>query len=53
MDIVRQQIDKEFEAEIIGGPYDTPPFANFRVSPLGFPKKRGRLIQIDKSFIIS
>ena len=40
MEIVRQKISKELEAGRIGGPYDEPPFTNFRVSPLGLvPKK--------------
>ncbi|XP_069138816.1 uncharacterized protein [Argopecten irradians] len=38
--ILKQKIDKEVSLGRIAGPYDSPPFTNFQVSPLGLvPKK--------------
>ena len=40
-DIVRQKITKELEAGRVAGPFQTVPFTDFRVSPLGLvPKKQ-------------
>ena len=40
-DIVRQKITKELEAGRVVGPFQTVPFPDFRVSPLGLvPKKQ-------------
>lgn len=39
--IIRQKIAKELAAGRIAGPFKTPPFTNFRVSPIGLvPKKQ-------------
>ena len=39
-EIVREKIDKEVQAGRVEGPFDRPPFLQFRVSPLGLvPKK--------------
>ena len=39
-DIVDSKIQKELDADRLAGPFDSPPFLNFRVSPLGVvPKK--------------
>ena len=39
-EIVSAKISKELAAGRLAGPFDTPPFSNFRVSPLGVvPKK--------------
>ena len=38
--VVDQKLAKELEAHRLAGPFDTPPFPVFRVSPLGIvPKK--------------
>ena len=38
--VVEQKLAKEQEAHRLAGPFDTPPFPVFRVSPLGIvPKK--------------
>lgn len=38
--IIKQKINAELKAGRIAGPFSSPPFPNFRLSPLGFvPKK--------------
>lgn len=39
--VVREKIDKEVAAGRMEGPFDHPPFQNFRVSPLGLVPKKG------------
>ena len=39
-DIVQQKIQKEIEAGRVEGPFESPPFDNFRVSPLGLVSKK-------------
>ena len=44
-EIVDAKLSKELAANRLAGPFDTPPFANFRVSPLGVvPKKTSSFI---------
>lgn len=39
--IVREKINKELQEGRISGPFNAPPFPDFRLSPLGvIPKKR-------------
>lgn len=39
--IAQQKIRKELEMQRIGGPFDTPPFTNMQISPLGLVPKNG------------
>lgn len=39
-DIVRQKLEKELSEDRIAGPFHTPPFKNFRVSPIGLVEKK-------------
>lgn len=38
--IVQKKIDSEIELGRIAGPFDTPPFTNFRISPLAMREKQ-------------
>ena len=40
IDILQTKIDREIAAGRVAGPFHTPPFENFRVSPLGLVPKR-------------
>jgi hypothetical protein len=40
IDILQTKIDREITAGRVAGPFRTPPFGNFRVSPLGLVPKR-------------
>jgi hypothetical protein len=40
IDILQTKIDREIASGRVAGPFHTPPFGNFRVSPLGLVPKR-------------
>lgn len=51
-EIVNAKLSKELAANRLAGPFNYPPFVNFRVSPLGVvPKDSGR-ISLNSSFVL-
>ena len=39
-EVVRQKIKKELDPKRVGGPYNTRPIPNLRISPIGFVEKK-------------